>query len=453
MNTSLTERFKEFIRTEDLFKNKEQLLVAVSGGVDSVVLSDLCFKCGFSFSIAHCNFKLRSEESEGDAAFVRSLAHSFDVNFFEKEFDTGSYASVNKLSIQAAAREIRYNWFETLIDPFTGLPFRYILTAHHADDNVETILMNFFKGTGINGLKGIMPVKEKLVRPLLFARKSEILIYAEENKLNYREDSSNISDKYTRNYFRNELIPAIEKVFPSVMDNLSANAEKFREIHLIFKKAVENIISKLCVTEGESIHVPVLKLLKTPALQTIVFEIIKKYNYTSAQVPEVIRLLSSGSGKFIVSPTHRLLHNRKWLIISPLKNESISHFVIEEDTRKIFYDEFEIKIETRKMPVSIIQDTNVAQLDLSTVTFPLLLRKRKEGDYFYPLGMTKKKKLSRFFIDQKLSLNEKENIWVIESNKKIIWIVGHRIDNRFKLKTSTALLLEINRLPAKNTRM
>jgi len=233
----LLKKFQHYIKEEDLFQPRDKLLLAVSGGIDSVVLCELCKQAGYDLIIAHCNFQLRGAESERDEKFVRSLADKYAVKILVKEFDTQKYADENKLSIQVAARELRYNWFSEL----TGrLPIaHWILTAHHANDNMETLLMNFFKGTGINGLKGILPRHGKIIRPLLFAKKEELEEFATKNKLSHVEDSSNSSDKYTRNYFRNQLIPGLQKVFPQVEDNLMDNLERFRGIGMLYQQAVE----------------------------------------------------------------------------------------------------------------------------------------------------------------------------------------------------------------------
>ncbi|MEO5984269.1 MAG: tRNA lysidine(34) synthetase TilS [Ferruginibacter sp.] len=441
--------FKKFIAKEDLFNTGTDLLIAVSGGVDSIVLCELCKRGGFSFNIAHCNFTLRGEESEGDALFVRELAAGYGVAYFEKIFNTKQYAETIKVSIQVAARDLRYEWFKSLTNPATGKPFEKILTAHHADDNMETIAMNFFKGTGIRGLKGILPKTGRLVRPLLFAKKEALVTFATENRLAFREDSSNQSAAYTRNFFRNTILPVIEKVYPAAGNNLVENAEKFRDIQSLYEIAVDVIVKKLVTNVGDEIHIPVVKLTKTPAFSTILYEIIMKYGFTALQTGEAIKLIKSDSGKFIQSSTHRILHNRKWLIISKLERAHTNNIIIEKNEKEIFFQIGVLKISESQIPVSIVSDTHVAQLDISGVEFPLLLRKWKTGDYFYPLGMVKKKKLSRFFIDQKLSLNEKSNTWVIESNKKILWVVGMRIDNRFKVTQKTTALLQINWLPSK----
>ena len=419
--------------------------MAVSGGVDSVVLCELCKQAGYDFVIAHCNFQLRGEESERDELFVTKLAKKYNVDIFVKKFETEKYAEENKLSIQVAARELRYAWFSLLtgandkeISDFTLPVAHWTVTAHHANDNIETLLMNFFKGTGVNGLRGILPKQEKVIRPLLFAKKEELLEFAKERDLKYVEDSSNASDKYTRNYFRNQLIPSIQKIFPQAEDNLLANIERFREVEILYRQSIETHKKKLLEKKGGEIHIPVLKLLKSEPLATIVYEIIKDYGFSANQVDEVIKLLKSDSGKYIQSASYRLLKNRNWLIISSNSNSPGEIILIEETNQSIRFANGDLTIETMGSANYKLQSANtIASLDADEINFPLLLRKWRQGDYFYPLGMRKKKKVSRFFIDQKLSLTEKENTWVLEMNKKIIWVVGKRIDDRFKITPKT----------------
>jgi tRNA(Ile)-lysidine synthase len=458
---NLQETFKKYIIKENLFTTKDRLLIAVSGGVDSVVLCHLCKDAGYDLSIAHCNFQLRNEESDGDEAFVAAFAKDLNIPLHIKKFDTEKYATENKLSIQVAARELRYNWFNKLLQELIEVKrntdsksplgewgaFCYIVTAHHADDNIETILMNFFKGSGINGLKGILPKQKNIIRPLLFATKEEILQYANENNLSWRDDSSNSSDKYTRNYFRNQLIPGLEKVFPQVKENLLHNITRFREINAIYETAIEKIKRSLITKTGNEFYVPVLKLAKTASLSTIVYEIIKTFDFSAAQTEDVIKLLNSESGKFIHSSTHRILRNRKWLIISPLAVPDNSIYLLEEKDVEINFPLGKLKAEKLAVLEKIDPSPDVAQLFFKSLKFPLIIRKWKQGDYFYPLGMNKKKKLSRFFIDQKLSLNQKENTWVVESDRKIIWIIGHRIDNRFKMKEDSSAVTRLTFLP------
>lgn len=439
---NLLKNFTGYVKQQNLFQPKDRLLLAVSGGVDSVVLCELCKQAGYDFMIAHCNFQLRGEESERDEAFVKQLGTKYEVEVLIKKFDTEKYAAENKLSIQVAARELRYAWFQQLA---VARSVQFILTAHHANDNIETLLMNFFKGTGINGLHGILPKQANLIRPLLFAKKEEIAGFAFAANLKFVEDSSNASDKYTRNYFRNQLIPDLQKVFPQVEENLLNNIERFREIELLYRQSVQLYTRKLLEKKGNEIHIPVLKLLKTTGLNTVVYEIIRDYGFTAHQTEEAVALLQSETGKYILSATHRVIKNRNWLIIAPNKTiEAENIFIEENDTQVVFQQgviDIELLLTTNYKP----QTTNLlAQLDAAEIKFPLLLRKWKPGDYFYPLGMQKKKKLSRFFIDQKLSLIQKEKTWVIEMDKKIIWVIGLRIDDRFKITGNTKRVLQIS---------
>jgi tRNA(Ile)-lysidine synthase len=472
---NLLQSFQSFIKKETLFHLQDRLLLAVSGGVDSIVMCELCKHAGYNFTIAHCNFQLREKESERDELFVKHLGEKYRVTVFVKRFDTEKHALKNRIGIQEAARKLRYDWFNEIVngqwsivndeslivnresaivtkqatrkrEPETGNWHRptVILTAHHANDNVETLLMNFFKGTGINGLRGILPKYGKIARPLLFATKEEIRIYAKENNLSFVEDSSNILDKYTRNFFRHQIIPSIEKVFPSVEDNLISNIKRFNEIEILYQQSISIYKKKLLEQRGEETHIPVLKLLRTQPLSTVIYEIIKPFNFTSHQTEEVIHLLQSETGKYIQSPSHKIIKNRNWLIISPNNTRVAANILIEETDKTIQFLNGQLKIEKLSaFNHKLSTDNSIATLDADEITFPLLLRKWKQGDYFYPLGMKKKKKLSRFFIDQKLSLAEKENSWVIEMNKTIAWIVGKRIDDRFKITPKTKNIIRI----------
>jgi tRNA(Ile)-lysidine synthase len=437
----LLKSFQQYIKQQHLFQPKDKLLLAVSGGVDSVVLCELSKQAGYDFAIAHCNFQLRGQESERDEQFVRGLAEKYNIVVYTKTFDTKTISQKEKKSIEETARDLRYQWFEEMR---VEKKYDYILTAHHANDNIETVLMNFFRGTGIKGLHGILPKQNKIIRPLLFATKNELLAFAEENKLQFVTDYTNAENDFTRNYFRNELIPSVQKVFPEVEENILKNITRFGEAEQLYNQAIALHKSNSLEQRGNEIHIPVLKLQKVQPLATVIYEIIKHYNFTAHQTEDIIALLKSESGKYVQSPSHRIIKNRKWLIISPRQTEAAHNILIEEEgslqfavgslqVKKIINNQF-----------SIINNQQVAQLDLSQIEFPLLLRKWKQGDYFYPLGMQKKKKLSRFFIDQKLSLTQKEKVWVIESNKKILWVVGMRIDNRFKITGKTKEILQLS---------
>jgi tRNA(Ile)-lysidine synthase len=462
---SLLNKFINNIHQENLFQKNDYLLLAVSGGADSVALCELCFQAGFHFEIAHCNFQLRGEESQRDEEFVRQLAEKYWSKVFIKKFDTKKYAEEKKISIQIAARELRYEWFDELLkEEFAGsyhsasnlipdstnlIPHTsYLLTAHHANDNIETLLMNFFKGTGIKGLQGILSNQGKIIRPLLFAKKKEIISFIKENNLEFVEDSSNSSEKYTRNYFRLQLIPSIQNVFPYVEENLINNIERFKEIEVLYLQSIELHKKNLLEQKGNEVHIPVLKLLKSKPLKTIVYEIIKDFNFTAHQTGEAVHLLNSESGKYISSATHRILKNRKWLIIAPVNNFLAQHILINKSDKEIVFELGKLIFKNEAFTNEKISTSNLtAMLDAKNITFPLLLRKWKPGDYFYPLGMQKKKKLSKFFIDQKTSLTEKEKVWVIESDKRIIWIIGKRIDDRFKIteKTKNVVSIHLNK--------
>ncbi len=437
----LLNKFQHYIKQYHLFQPKDKLLLAVSGGVDSVVLCELCKQVGYDFAIAHCNFQLRGEDSSRDEKFVENLSKKYNAVFYSIKFDTNAVANKEKKSIEETARDLRYAWFEEIRN---ANGFNYIVTAHHAGDNIETVLMNFFRGTGIKGMHGILPKQNKIVRPLLFANKGIVQDFANNNKSGFVTDFTNQQNDFTRNYFRNELIPSIKKIFPEAEENILKNITRLGEAEQLYNQAVGLHTKKLLEKNGNEIHIPVLKLQKTIPLATIIYEIIKNYNFTSHQTEEVIGLLHSESGKYIKSPTHRVIKNRKWLIISSNKTEEAQNILIEENDKKITFQEGVLLIEKKSQPSIINTQSLTAQLDTGEIKFPLLLRKWKQGDYFYPLGMQKKKKLSRFLIDQKLSLTQKEKVWVIEMNKKIIWVIGLRIDDRFKITHKTTEILQLD---------
>lgn len=443
----LLQKFLAYIKKENLFTKKDHLLIAVSGGADSAVLCALCAAAGLSFSLAHCNFKLRGAESNRDEQFVKKLSEQLGVKLFVKTFDTISQAKLNKTSIEETARNLRYDWFKQLLleSKTSDNPFSFLLTAHHADDNVETVMMNFFRGTGIKGLRGILPKQQQIVRPLLFAKRKDIEEYAVTNQVEYITDSSNASNDYTRNLFRNEILPSIEKIYPEALKNVLRNIDRFAAVEYLYEESIEQIKQKLIERKGDEIHIPVLKLLKTKPLQTVIYEIIKDAGFTAMQVSEVEKLLHSDSGKYIKSASHIILLNRKWLIISPnISTTQITNIIVEENAGNILFEEGTLQIYPSAKPEKFVGEVSTVFIDAVNLTYPLLLRKCKTGDYFYPLGMTKKKKLSRFFIDLKLSLLQKEKCWVLESDKKIVWVIGYRIDERFKITSSSKQIVKLS---------
>jgi tRNA(Ile)-lysidine synthase len=450
-----------------------RLLLAVSGGIDSVVMTDLFYRSGFDFAIAHCNFQLRGEESLRDELFMISLGEQYNKKVFVKKFDTKHYATDNKISIQEAARKLRYDWFgEVVSDQWSvvdadrkithhsPLTTHFIATAHNADDNIETMLMFLFRGTGIHGLTGINAVdeKRKIVRPLLFATREQIKKYAEENKLDWMEDSSNFTDKYTRNFFRHKIIPLAQEHFSNAKENLLHTMNRLKDAEVLFTQSIEWHKKKLLEFKGNEIHIPLLKLQQSKPLDTIIWEIIKDYSFSTHQVDEIKKLFHADNSSYVQSCTHRIIKNRNWLIIAPNETTEAGIILIEENNSEVIFQNGVLNFErltAHHSPLTIHK--SVAQLDAKHIQFPLLLRKWKQGDYFYPLGMQKnlpagrqgKKKLARFFIDEKLSAIEKENTWVLEMNKKIIWVIDHRIDDRFKITASTKEILKISFSAAK----
>lgn len=443
---SLLSNFQSIIKKQNLFSPKDKLLLAVSGGVDSVVLCELCKQAGYGFIIAHCNFQLRGVESDRDEKFVKELGKKYQVEVWVKKFETEKFATENKLTTQEAARKLRYDWFEELINQLTDKPINYLITAHHTDDNIETLLMNFFRGTGLHGLSGIPASNKYIRRPLLEFPKNELIEFANANKLEFVEDSSNQSAKYTRNFFRNDILPAISKVYPQVRENLHDNIRRFKEIENLYQLTVGELKKKICKKKGNEIHIPVKQLMAF-SNRALIYEIISPFGFHEKQLDEVIKLASSESGKYILSPenSYHIIRHRHWFIISPVLATDSENIIIEGGETNVQFAIGNLQIKT--FPVTDCQlsiDNSVACLDIKEISFPLLLRKWKTGDYFYPLGMKKKKKLSRFFIDLKLSKTEKEKVWVIETGQRIAWVVGYRIDNRFKITKTTKSVLKLN---------
>jgi tRNA(Ile)-lysidine synthase len=310
------------------------------------------------------------------------------------------------------------------------------------------MVMNFFRGTGLTGLRGMLPRQGKIARPLLFAGREELQRFADHAGLTWVEDSSNVSDKYTRNFFRHQILPLVEQAYPSASGNLADNLSRFREAEFLYREAVDRQKKKLLEPRGDEIHIPVLKLKKAVPLITLIYELFSPYGFTPQQSGAIAGLLDSPSGKYICSATHRLLKDRQWLILTTLHGAAAATVLIGKGRTIIDYAGGSLQLEDlpdfNGRPTA---ESSVAWLDSGQIDFPLLLRPWRPGDYFYPLGMRKKKKLARFFIDQKLSLAEKEKVWVLEMNRKIIWVVGRRIDDRFKVTPSTREVLKISCRP------
>ena len=437
----LFEKFNSFVKDHKWFTADTKILLAVSGGIDSSVMMHLFHRSGMACAIAHCNFQLRGDESNDDEILMRERAISLNLQIFITRFETSAYAAENHLSIQMAARELRYNWFEKLAAAHN---FEYIAVAHNRDDTLETFFINLGRGTGINGLTGIPLVSGNIIRPLLFASRPEIEQYANEHHISFREDSSNASDKYLRNYTRHKIIPVFEEAFPHFKKSLSQSLEKLNDARLLYQFAIDALVKNLVRQEKNLLYIDIPQLLKSPAPKTVLFEILRQYGFSSASVDEIFQLTEAMPGKLFYSSTHKLVKDRQCFIISKLEHEHTAKYYVEEGITVVNHPihlNFEVFDEDAEFEIE--KDSLVAQLDYDKLSFPLILRKWQPGDYFIPLGMKEMKKLSNFFIDIKLSIIDKDNTWLLISGDQIAWIVGKRIDNRFKVTENTKRIVKI----------
>ena len=436
--------FESFIKKETLFTKRDTVLLAVSGGCDSVVMCELFYKAGFSFAIAHCNFQLRGKESDTDELFVKKLAKKYKAPLFSVRFETKKHAKNSAASKQMAARELRYKWFEEIRNKNN---FSTIATAHHQDDVAETFLINLLRGSGIAGFHGIAAKKGNVIRPLLFADRKQIEVYAKKNKLAFREDSSNKSDDYLRNKIRHNIIPLLKEINSNASKTIYETTLKIAAAEEIYRQQIESVSKKALQKRGEEVHLSIAVLKKLNPLETYMYELLAPFGFTFDVTNSICDSLQSHSGQIFLSPTHRLLKDRESLIIQPLKTEAavIIYTISSKDTK--LNVPFALSIKKIKVASSfkIPVKSSVACMDADKLKFPLTLRKWQKGDSFYPLGMKQKKKLSDFFIDKKLSLFEKENVYVLLSEDKICWVVVERVDDRFKIteKTNNAILFQV----------
>ena len=433
---------KTYIASNDLFGQKDKLLIATSGGVDSVVLCNLLSLLNYHFSIAHCNFQLRGEDSDGDEIFVQQLAEELGVPVLTRKFNTKNYAKSNKISTQLAARDLRYEWFLELANKHQ---FSYILTAHHASDQTETVLYNLTKGTGVSGLRGIPNKNKNIRRPLLFVSKEKIIDYAQNNNLKWRDDSSNSEDKYSRNLIRNQIIPQLKKINPSIDETMLRNTDRFQSIETFIQAETSKIVSKHLT---QSSHGTILALDWISENNKILFhQILMGFGFNYFQIEAIFTSIKH-SGKIFFGETNQLIIDRNKLIISPVEDKDllITTVTSADFKIKIPYHQFLIS-EQKKSNVSISKDSNIAYLDADKVVFPFIIRSWQQGDKFMPLGMNSEKKLSDFMIDEKIPVNLKKRLPIFESDNQIFWIAGYRIDNRFKVTENTKTVLIIKLEP------
>ncbi|WP_319589799.1 tRNA lysidine(34) synthetase TilS [uncultured Draconibacterium sp.] len=434
------DQFITNIKEKQLVKPEQKVLLAVSGGIDSMVLLHLFERTEFEYGIAHCNFRLRGDESDGDEAFVHEQVEQHGTPAHFETFDTKEYASLKGISIEMAARELRYDFFERIRKEYE---YDCIVTAHHQDDLIETFFLNLSRKTGIKGLTGIKEKKGKLIRPLLFASREDIEKYAAENYVAYREDSSNNEVVYQRNFLRHKILPLFSELNPAFKKNFIASVDNLKAAYDVYEDAIGNEIQEVLTEEKEQSVISISALQNSPHPKTVLLEILSGYGFNASVVDAVYQSLDTLSGKQFFSKTHRLVKDRDALFIQELKDDEDRVYYIEEDDMELFAP-FDISVErVDANDFTIIKDSNIGCIDIDEVQFPLLMRKWQQGDYFQPLGMTGFKKVSDFFIDQKIPLHEKENTWLLCSGKKIVWIMGYRLDNRFKVTDATQKILKL----------
>ncbi len=439
----MLQAINKYIQTNNLPNAPARLIIAVSGGADSVALLHLLIELGYECIVAHCNFNLRDKESDRDKKFVTELAKELSIPVFTKDFETKSYAIKNKVSIEMAARELRYAWFEEIRTKHNAVA---IAVAHHSDDMVETFLMNITRGTGIHGLSGIKAKNGNIIRPLLAQSRSEIESYLADNNIKYVTDSSNKEEVYLRNKFRNSIIPSLEEINPSLKETIIETIQRLKDVEEIYNNKTKEIIQSILTKNTDGFSIEISKLKQHTSISSILFETLAPLGFSSSTIQSLIKSLDGQPGKQFFSHSHRIIKDRKHLFVSSIKDDNNVEYSIEENQTTI---ESPIKLEIKKLKDSVFsinKDLNYAYLDTQLIKFPLTLRKWKNGDSFSPLGMKGKKKLSDYFIDQKFSLKQKEETWVLLSGNKIIWIIGERIDNQYRIQANSREILRIKLL-------
>jgi len=434
-------KIENFIAEHQLLDKQKPVLLAVSGGLDSVALLHFLVESGYKCAIAHCNFHLRGESSNLDAEFVKKLAEKYEISLYINEFDTLKVAEQNGESIEMTARNLRYSWFDELLQ---NNDFQAVVAGHHQNDNAETILLNLIRGAGIRGLAGIRPKKRNIVRPLLCVTRSEIEIYAQEKGLKWCEDLTNSDTKFKRNQIRHKILPEIEQQNPAFVQNMSKFADNIFDAITLYNSAVENFTKQILSESNGIFEIDIKTLLSSPAPKTILFEILQKFDFQADTTDEVFKNINSQSGKKYFSKNYTIIKDREKLLISDNKILESQQFIIEKDTKFI---EKPIKISFEVIDVKDIKSLkvgkNIVLFDYEKIKFPLTLRTWQAGDCFQPFGLKGKQKVSDFFVNQHFSLLDKQNAWLLISDEKIMWLVNHRADGRFKITEKTEKVFRI----------
>lgn len=425
--------FRSFISQHQLFNPGQRILLAVSGGKDSVLMVHLFKLAGFQFGIAHCNFNLRAEESQRDEAFVKLLAANLEVPFYVTHFNTKAYAKANRCSTQMAARDLRYQWFEEVR---LKEGYDLIALAQHQNDAMETLLINLTRGTGISGLHGIAPLHGKLIRPLLFLTRSDIEQLIDRENIDYVEDSSNLSDHYARNKIRLKVIPALKAINPSLETTFFQNIQRFQDAEAVIQLTIEGIRAKIVRESNTGVLIAIADIKALQPQKLLTYELLKPYSFSESLVLEVLSALEKQSGTSFYSNTHRITLDRQDLLITAIAENAIANMLVHPSDEQVHLPHADIQI--RYQEGNDFSSDGRAYIDAEKLIFPLIVRSRQPGDVFMPMGMKTFKKLSNFLVDEKVPLPEKDKIpLIINGNGAIIWVAGMRQDDRFKVQPTT----------------
>ena len=437
----MLQKFKQHLHQNFPFLGDSKLLIAISGGVDSVVLAHLCSQLDLNFSLCHCNFNLRGQESDDDEAFVTSLAKTLKIPVYSTAFETEKYAAKNKVSIQVAARDLRYTWFYELLDT---KGYNYVLTAHNTNDNLETFIINLTRGSGLEGFTGIPPVNEKSVRPLLAFSRDDITLFAIKNGIIWREDKSNASIKYVRNKVRHKVIPVLKELNPHVLESFQNTIEYLNESQSIINDAVKNITANVVSYKNDVLKISCKEIEKLSNKKAYLYQLLQAYGFTAWN--DIVDLISAQPGKQVFSNTHRLLKDRNFLILTTInKSQSIKGPILID--QKVSEITNPIKLTIQNTDDYTCKNNHQIIIDNDLINYPLSLKKWHHGDAMYPTGMTGSKKISQLFKDNKLSLLDKEKIWMLTDAKDhIIWVIGLRQDRRYLANKTSKNRLKISYL-------
>lgn len=423
--------FRKIAEKQQLWDVDDRLLLAVSGGLDSMVLLDLCRQLHNAIAVVHCNFCLRGKESDADEKLVSKVAKQHELKLHSKQFSTQEYAKAKGISIEMAARDLRYAYFQELCEKHA---YTKILTAHHANDNAETLLLNLTKGTGIKGLTGIPRRRGNIVRPLLAFTREQLQEYATKQALAYREDATNKATIFQRNKIRHQVLPLLQEINPAVVRTLQANSEKFQEVRSIYEDYISNRLQSL--VKNQQVKIVLLAQEKHP--QSLLYEWLTPYGFSATVVADVLQTLTETEEKIFFAEKHRLIKSRGKLELAKHREEIAQTYEVTtqgiQTPITLALEDFNGKME---------KAANTAYFDAEKLQFPLQLRHWKEGDRFVPLGLKGSKKVSELFKDHKLTTLEKENIWLLCSGNTIIWVVGLRTDDRYKITPKTTKAIQI----------